>query len=546
MKSIRDSVHGSISVEDRFVTTILETPAFQRLRRIEQTAIRSVFPSARHDRFIHSLGVYHIGSLIVKHLEEEFNRNLVDNQFEGYSKTEIDRFFNSYLIACLLHDIAHAPFSHTFELYYGSRSILFNRLNAALGNKLDNELEDVDDPNYHEYASAIAVIEIFKKELIEDYLDGDLELVCRMIIGCKYVKAKETHQLQNCFISLIHGDIIDADRMDYACRDVWASGYSTSTIDVTRIISALHIRRTENSKELTVCFDCNALNEITNMLDIRSFQNRYVINHHSVQYEQKLMLFAAECAAEKLYSEEQLSPSEALSRIVCIDACIDHVRLPDGREIKQISDEDLLSLMKMDDNQYYKEFSSRRYERIAVWKTPDEFYHFFPEILRGVDLKSGRFEEEVKRQLKEKLGIDNIIICKVKYKPTVNLKDLYLVVNGDVVGYTDIHPEFKINLSDSERDQYFYYLFVPGPKGDPVASKDLRESVVKCLTPLLKELYPMTQESAMYERVLAALTMSYKLLGEDRKDQIKAMSNKVKTLNQFLLKSGVSNFIAGF
>lgn len=68
MKNIRDSVHGNIIVDTKFIKTILDTPAFQRLRRVEQTAIRSIYPSARHDRFIHSLGVYHIGSLIVNHL----------------------------------------------------------------------------------------------------------------------------------------------------------------------------------------------------------------------------------------------------------------------------------------------------------------------------------------------------------------------------------------------------------------------------------------------------------------------------------------------
>ena len=62
MKNIRDSVHGNIIVDTKFIKTILDTPAFQRLRRVEQTAIRSIYPSARHDRFIHSLGVYHIGS----------------------------------------------------------------------------------------------------------------------------------------------------------------------------------------------------------------------------------------------------------------------------------------------------------------------------------------------------------------------------------------------------------------------------------------------------------------------------------------------------
>lgn len=73
MKNVRDSVHGNNIVEDRFVKTILDTPTFQRLRRVEQTAIRSIFPSACHDRFIHSLGVYYIGNQFMKHLWKEFD-----------------------------------------------------------------------------------------------------------------------------------------------------------------------------------------------------------------------------------------------------------------------------------------------------------------------------------------------------------------------------------------------------------------------------------------------------------------------------------------
>ena len=68
MKNIRDSVHGNIRVPINIIKDFIDTPEFQRLRRIEQTAIRSIYPSARHDRFIHSLGVFHIGNLIQEHL----------------------------------------------------------------------------------------------------------------------------------------------------------------------------------------------------------------------------------------------------------------------------------------------------------------------------------------------------------------------------------------------------------------------------------------------------------------------------------------------
>lgn len=61
IKKILDSVHGYIDIDDEYIKNIVDTLHFQRLRRIEQTSTRAIFPSARHDRFIHSLGVFYIG-----------------------------------------------------------------------------------------------------------------------------------------------------------------------------------------------------------------------------------------------------------------------------------------------------------------------------------------------------------------------------------------------------------------------------------------------------------------------------------------------------
>ena len=83
MKKVLDSVHGYILIPDRYFKYIIDTEYFQRLRRIEQTSTRSIFPSARHDRFIHSLGVYHIGNMIATQLRESLKECKLD-------KTEID------------------------------------------------------------------------------------------------------------------------------------------------------------------------------------------------------------------------------------------------------------------------------------------------------------------------------------------------------------------------------------------------------------------------------------------------------------------------
>lgn len=89
MKAIRDPIHGQIRLNEKIIK-IIDTPQFQRLRRIKQLGFANlVYPGANHTRFEHSLGVMHIASLLTD--DEEI------------------------VIAALLHDIGHTPLSHTSE-----------------------------------------------------------------------------------------------------------------------------------------------------------------------------------------------------------------------------------------------------------------------------------------------------------------------------------------------------------------------------------------------------------------------------------------------
>lgn len=98
---IKDPVHGTMqftSVEDGWVKPFIDSPNFQRLRYIKQLGMGDlIFPGAVHTRFNHCLGASYVASQIAQKIglsEEE--RQLV-------------------MIACLLHDIGHGPFSHAFE-----------------------------------------------------------------------------------------------------------------------------------------------------------------------------------------------------------------------------------------------------------------------------------------------------------------------------------------------------------------------------------------------------------------------------------------------
>ena len=473
-------------VSDELIKNIIDTPAFQRLRRIEQTSIRSVYPSARHDRFIHSLGVYHIGSLIVDHLRKEEEAN----DYWGETSNNMSVIYNSYLVACLLHDVGHAPFSHTFEKYYGQKKDLARKLaDEVNSDNFTSDLEQVralDDPNFHEYVSAYLAHHEFGEAISRLYLDS--EFIVRMITGIFYVADKDNHQIHNCFISLLHGKVIDADRLDYACRDVWASGYSTSSIDLRRLISALHIKRNDD-KDYVVCFEANSLNEIEGVLNVKDFQMRYVINHHVVNHEQWLLRQAAEKLALKLFPNEE-NGYDALGKIININALTDEIKIYDGHlKIHNLSDDDLIFLMKQfDDNEYYKQWSSRQYNHVALWKSPDEFYHFFPSISRTKTLKHKHFESFVKQFISNECKIDmnDILITEAKFKPRVKMDSLYIIISQDLVRYTDLYP----NKKEVNEDIQFYYVFIP--KKPKESRKDLmarKRNIIDNLRPILVSMY---------------------------------------------------------
>lgn len=488
MKKILDTVHGYIMIRHEFFKHIIDTIYFQRLRRIEQTSIRSVYPSARHDRFIHSLGVFHIGSLIVQQLDAESKAC----KYWGETETTIKVIFDSYLAACLLHDIAHAPFSHTFEKYYGQKSNLAQLLKYEIKN--DNFCKDLDliiekdEPNYHEYMSAWVAHNKFRDGLLR--MNLNIELIVRMITGVFYIQEKDKYQIHNCLISLLHGKVIDADRLDYACRDVWASGYSTSNIDLRRLISALHLKRLED--DYVVCFDSNAVNEIEGLLNVKDFQVKYVLNHHTVSYEQWLLMQAAEHMALKFFPQiETENPGyTALNKLLCKDSIIGEIHVPKlNVKITNITDDDLVFLMKQDDeNSYYKEWASRQYSCFALWKSPDEFHYYFPGIDRNMSLAHKDFEVSIRACLVNRHGFseDDIIITKAIYKPRVKMDSLYLIVANDVVRYTNLYPASR-NIN---KEVVFYYVYVKNKSRNNLEEKNNRKkNIIEDLRSIILTLY---------------------------------------------------------
>lgn len=110
---IKDPLFGYIEIDDDDVYQIINTAEFHRLQDIIQTSYSSVYPTCLHNRFIHSIGVYYLGCLAIKGISNN-SKELFDEDKEKYIKI--------FLLACLLHDVGHAPFSHTGEDFYIAKS----------------------------------------------------------------------------------------------------------------------------------------------------------------------------------------------------------------------------------------------------------------------------------------------------------------------------------------------------------------------------------------------------------------------------------------
>ena len=275
-KVFRDSVHGYIRIPTAIVDEVIDTELFQRLRSVEQTSMRTLFPAARHDRFIHSLGTFHLGCIAFDSLAE--NSDCLHER-DGKSvdcnwKSSLKRKRLLFILACLLHDCGHAPFSHTCEKYYAikSRSKDFPTLDEELLREYKGDasfesdygyLCEVKEPNPHEKMSALMVRRYFKEgiEHVFDSLieagegqsscapvsDAELSLMARMIIGCSYrgtsveVHSLEEHSFDNCLISLLNSSAIDVDGLDYTLRDTKNSGLNNWSVDCERLLGSLRV-----------------------------------------------------------------------------------------------------------------------------------------------------------------------------------------------------------------------------------------------------------------------------------------------------------------
>jgi HD superfamily phosphohydrolase len=252
-KIFNDPIYGFISIPDDFIFDLIEHPYFQRLRRIMQLGLSHlVYPGALHTRFHHVLGAMHLMTQAVATIRRK-----------GHEITQDEE--RAVLIAILLHDIGHGPFSHALEY-------------------------DIVSGVSHEEISGF-FMDRLAKEFGED-LDRAL-----LIFKNKHHKP---------FLYQLVSSQLDMDRLDYLNRDSFYTGVSEGIIGSDRLIEMLNVH------EGNLVLEEKGIYSIEKFIVARRLMYWQVYLHKTVVAAEFMLIHALRRAKQLAKKGEQLFASPAL------------------------------------------------------------------------------------------------------------------------------------------------------------------------------------------------------------------------------------------
>ena len=201
-KIINDPVFGFLTIPNELIFDVLQHPYVQRLNRIRQLGLSYlVYPGAMHSRFGHSLGAMHL-----------MQEAILSLRMKGVEITNEEE--TSAMIAILLHDIGHGPFSHVLE-HTLVDGVTHEDISLLMMERINNDLMMRYAPNGDASLNGGPLdmaIAIFKNEYPKHFL----------------------HQLIS--------SQLDVDRMDYLCRDSFFTGVQEGRIASERLLKMLDVK----------------------------------------------------------------------------------------------------------------------------------------------------------------------------------------------------------------------------------------------------------------------------------------------------------------
>lgn len=252
-KIINDPIYGFVTLPDELVYDLINHPVFQRLRRIKQLGLTNlVYPGALHTRFHHAIGAMHLMTEALQVLKSK-NVKITDEECRAA------------VIAILLHDIGHGPFSHALE-------------------------HTIVKGVHHEVLSTMLMDELNKT------FKGKLSMAIRIF--------KDEHPKK--FLHQLVSSQLDVDRLDYLKRDSFFTGVSEGVISTDRIIKMLAV------VDGNLVIEAKGIYSVEKFLIARRLMYWQVYLHKTVLSAEKLLVNILKRAKELSLGGSDLFATPAL------------------------------------------------------------------------------------------------------------------------------------------------------------------------------------------------------------------------------------------
>jgi len=297
-KIINDPVFGFLNIPDGVIYHVLQHPYLQRLSRIRQLGLSFfVYPGAMHTRLLHSLGAMHL-------MQEAIN--VLSQKGIGISNAEAQ----AAMLAILLHDVGHGPFSHVME-HTLVDGITHEEISLMMMQQIKKDMLHDQLPTYAEALDL--AIKIFKDEYPKHFL----------------------HQLIS--------SQLDVDRLDYLCRDSFFCGVTEGSVASARILKMINV--VENH----LVVEAKGIYSVEKFLVARRLMYWQVYLHHTSVAAEQLLIKILQRAKQLARKGEELFCSPALHYFLYQHITAEVMQTQDAALYwyTMLDDSDLLSAIKV-------------------------------------------------------------------------------------------------------------------------------------------------------------------------------------------------------
>lgn len=396
-KIFNDPVYGFISIPQEIIFDVIEHPFMQRLRRIKQLGLTDlVYPGALHTRYHHVLGAMHLMSKAIATIRRK-----------GHTISETEE--QAALLAILLHDIGHGPFSHALE---------------------------------HDIVSGVSheEISIFFIERLSKEFNGELDLALEIF--------KNTYPKE--FLHQLVSSQLDMDRMDYLNRDSFYTGVNEGKIGSDRIIEMMNV---VNGK---LVLEEKGIYSIEKFIVARRLMYWQVYLHKTVVAAEYMLIQALRRAKELKQKGTALFASPALNYFLENNVSAEDFK-SDPKVLERfalLDDYDILGAIKVwqsESDKVLSELSKRIIERrlfkIEVSKTPfsvEKITAIRAEIVKNLNLS----EQEAEHFIITNKLTNNAYNFK---RENINL----VMKSGEIIDVTKASDNLNISALANPVEKFF-------------------------------------------------------------------------------------------